>query len=156
MAPRVSSPPSATVHHQPLDNANTAPAWLRFAPKILLCGIGFWLSAAATAQEITAVSGNGTLSWTNGLVNGAYEVQWSSSLTTGGAWTNDWSQLRDIQGSQTVFSVSVPMFYRVKGISYPELTDSAECYARYSNALLNAAVALPEEISTRLRPVASN
>src|ERR1017187_6457577 len=48
------------------------------------------------------------------------------------------------------------MFYRVKGSAYPEVTDSAECYARYSNALLNAAVALPEEISTRLRPVASN
>jgi hypothetical protein len=48
------------------------------------------------------------------------------------------------------------MFYRVKGNSYPELTDSAECYARYSNALLNAAVALPEEISTRLRPVSTN
>jgi hypothetical protein len=36
------------------------------------------------------------------------------------------------------------------------VTDSAECYARYSNALLNAAVALPEEISTRLRPVTTN
>ena len=63
---------------------------------------------------------------------------------------------RGIQGTQSEFGVSVPMFYRIKGVSYPEATDSTECYARYSNALLNAAVALPEEISTRLRPVTTN
>lgn len=46
------------------------------------------------------------------------------------------------------------MVYRVKGVAYPEVTEITECYTRYSNALLNAAVALPGEISTRLRPVA--
>ena len=131
-------------------------ARLRFALIIILGGLGRLLSGSAAAQDITALSGNGTLSWTNGLTNGAYEVQWSPSLTDRGEWTNQWSQLRGIQGTQSEFSVSVPMFYRVKGVSYPELTDSAECYAHYSNALLNAAVALPEEISTRLRPVAPN
>src|ERR1035441_9064743 len=120
-----------------------------------ICGMGLLLSSVAGAQEIIALSGNGTLSWTNGLNNGTYEVQWSSSLT-GAAWTNDWSQLRGIQGTQSVFTVPVPMFYRIKGSSFPEVTDSAECYAWYSNALLNAAVALPEEISTRLRSVATN
>ena len=152
----VPSPQLATVHHQPLDNAGTRRARLRFALVIILWGMGLLLGGGAAAQDITALSGNGTLSWTNGLTNGAYEVQWSSSLTTGGAWTNDWSQLRGIQGTQSVFTVPVPMFYRVKGNAYPEVTDSAECYARYSNALLHAAVALPEEISTRLRPVATN
>jgi len=48
------------------------------------------------------------------------------------------------------------MFYRVKGNAYPEVTDPTECYARYSNALVNTAVALPEEISTQLRPIATN
>jgi hypothetical protein len=47
---------------------------------------------------------------------------------------------RGIQGTQSEFGVSVPMFYRIKGVSYPEATDSTECYARYSNALLNAAM----------------
>ena len=104
--------------------------------KVILWGMGLLLSGGLAAQEITAFSGNGTLSWANGLTNGVYEVQWSSSLAPGAAWTNDWSQLRDIQGTQSVFTVPVPMFYRVKGNAYPEVTDSAECYARYSNACL--------------------
>lgn len=117
------------------------------------CGLGF--VAGSQAQDITSFTGNGVLSWTNGLPDAVYEVQWSASLADGEvAWTNDWSQLRDIQGTQSVFSVSVPMFYRVKGTSYPETTDLNECYLRYSNALLNAAAALPEEVCTRLRPVA--
>ena len=102
-----------------------------------------------------AFPGNGTLSWTNGLINGAYEVQWSPSLT-GAVWTNSWSQQQSIQGTHSVFTVTVPMFYRIKGWAFPEVTDSAECYARYSNALLDAAVALPEEVTTQLRPVATN
>jgi hypothetical protein len=96
------------------------------------------------------------LSWTNGLSNGVYEVEWSATLADGGTWTNNWNQLRNIQGNQASFQVSVPMFYRVKGTAYPEVTDSVECYARYSNAVLNAAVALPDEISTRLRAVSTN
>ena len=125
-----------------------------FALPHILCSLVLCLTGHAAAQEITALSGNGTLSWTNGLVNGAYEVQWASSLTTG--WTNDWSQLQNLQGTQSVFSVSVPMFYQVKGTAYPEITDSHACYLRYSNALLDAAVALPAEICTRLRPVATS
>jgi hypothetical protein len=128
----------------------------RTTSAVMLCGVGLWLSVSAVAQEITALSHNGTLSWTNGLVNGTYEVQWTSLLVESGTWTNDWSQLQGIHGTQSVFSVSVPMFYRVKGVAYPEVTDSAECYMRYSNALLNSAVALPKEICTRLRPVATN
>ena len=122
----------------------------------MLCGLALCWFSRVPAQEITAWSGNGTLGWTNGLVNGAYDVQWSSSLAAGGTWTNDWSQLQNLQGTQSGFSVSVPMFYRVKGTAYPEIIDSTECYLRYSNALLDAAVALPQEISTRLRPVTTN
>ena len=87
----------------------------RFAPVAILWSLGILLNSGAAAQEITTLSGNGTLSWTNGLANGAYEVQWSSSLTDGGVWTNDWSQLRNIQGTQSELTVPVPMFYRVKG-----------------------------------------
>ena len=38
---------------------------LRFAPVLILWSIGLLLSGGAAAQEITALSGNGTLSWTN-------------------------------------------------------------------------------------------
>jgi hypothetical protein len=156
MITRVFHSRPATVRDQPPDNASARRARLRSSPVIILWSVGLLLSGVAAAQEITALSGNGTLSWTNGLTNGDYEVQWSSSLTAGVTWTSDWSQMRGIQGTQSVFTVPVPMFYRVKGSAYPEVTDSGECYARYSNALLNAAVALPEEVSTRLRPVATN
>ena len=156
MSTKVFQSRSATVRVQPPNRAGTRQARRRCFPGLLLWGAVLWLGAGAAAQEITAFSGNGTLSWTNGLTNGSYEVQWSPSLAAGGTWTNDWNQLRGLQGTQSVFTVSVPMFYRVKGHAYPEVTDSAECYARYSNALLNAAVALPEEISTQLRPVATN
>jgi len=122
----------------------------------MLCGLVYCLANHATAQDITALSSDGTLSWTNGLINGAYEVQWSPSLAAGGTWTNDWSRLQNLQGTQSVFSVSVPMLYRVKGTAYPETTDGNACYLRYSNALLDATVALPAEICTRLRPVATN
>jgi len=121
MITRVSHSRPATVRDQPPDNAGARRARLRSSPVIILWGVGLLLSGVAAAQEITALSGNGTLSWTNGLTNGAYEVQWSSSLTTGGAWTNDWSQLRGIQGTQSLFTIPVPMFYRVKGsASAPE------------------------------------
>ena len=95
--------------------------------QIIICGMGLLLGSGAGAQEIVAFSGNGTLSWTNGLANGTYEVQWASSMTNI-VWTNNWSQLQGIQGTQSVFSVPVPMFYRVKGNSYPEVTDINECY----------------------------
>jgi hypothetical protein len=61
----VPSPRLATVHHQPPDNAGTRRARLRFAPVLILWGVGLLLSGGAAAQEITALSGNGTLSWTN-------------------------------------------------------------------------------------------
>lgn len=141
---------------QDAGNAPLARAWHRFISAILIGGTGILGSGGAVAQEIIAMTSHGTLSWTNGLANGYYEVEWSSTLSPGGVWSNDWNSLRGIQGTQSVFTVTVPMFYRVKGISYPELTDRAECYARYSNALLNASVALSEEVSTRLRPVAAD
>ena len=124
--------------------------------KAVFGGLLMFLSLPAFAQEITAVIGNGVVSWTNGLTNGIYEVQWAPSLETGVVWRTDWIPLQSIQGTQAVFQASVPMFYRVKAASYPETIDSGECYTRYSNALLNAAVALPGEICTRLRPVLTN
>jgi hypothetical protein len=153
MTPRVSCTRAATVQYRPRANATAPRPRLCSVGVIILWGMGFLISSGgASAQEMTVFSRNGSLSWTNGLTNGVYEVQWSSSLTAGEPWTNDWSQLQGIQGTQSVFTVPVPMFYRVKGNAYPEVTDSAECYARYSNALKNAAVALPEEISTGCGP----
>ena len=130
--------------------ANRAGSWLLSVTLLVL-----FFVPGARAQDITAFSGHGLLSWTNGLSRGTYEVQWSSSLEPNAVWSSDWTTLRNLQGTQAVFTVPVPMFYRVQGTDYPEVTDPGECYARYSNALLNAAVTLPEEICTELRPVAT-
>ncbi|MEI7437748.1 MAG: hypothetical protein WCL16_13165, partial [bacterium] len=89
----------------------------------IICGTGLLLGSSTRAQDIIALSGNGVLSWTNGLINGAYEVQWAPSLTNGALWTNSWSQLQGIQGTQSVFTVPVPMFFRIKGSAFPEITD---------------------------------
>ncbi len=129
---------------------------MRVALSLWFTSLALLVGDKASAQDITAFSENGVLSWNNGLTNGVYEVEWSASLANGGTWTNDWSQLRNVQGTQSEFSVSVPMFFRVKGTAYPELVGDAACYTQYSNALLNAAVALPEEVCTRLRAVSPN
>jgi hypothetical protein len=47
--------------------SNTRRARPPFAPVIILWGVGLLLSCGGAAQDIPALSGNGTLSWTNGL-----------------------------------------------------------------------------------------
>ncbi len=150
-------PPTPATHvTQSIGHSNPRQSGLLPSRLSGLWGIWILLILNSGAQDIVALSRNGTLNWSNGLPNGSYEVEWSSSLVDGGTWRSDWSQLRGLQGTQPVLSVEVPMFFRVKGNSYPELTDRTECYLAYSNALLNAAVAMPDEISTRLRPVNTN
>ena len=40
----------------------------------------FLLGRGAMAQDITVFSGNGRLSWTNGLAEATYEVEWTPSI----------------------------------------------------------------------------
>lgn len=107
------------------------------------------------AQDIASYDRSGWLTWTNGLSNAVYEVEWSSSLDAP-AWTNSWSMLTGIQPTTALTTVSIPMFYRVKATPYPEITNRDECYLRYSNALLDAKNALPAEIFKGLTPISTN
>jgi hypothetical protein len=78
---------------------------------------GFLTPVLAKAQgeiTITSFDRNGVLSWTNSVSSiNTFTVEWAPSA--GGPWTNDWSSLRNIINTQSLYSVAVPMFYRVIG-----------------------------------------
>ncbi len=111
-------------------------------------------SGYAADVEIGSLS-DGVLTWSNTLYNAVYQVEWASSLLSGD-WTNTWAGQRNLASTNPTLQVSVPLFYRVSGISYPEETNSSECYNMYSNALLDAKDALPSEVSDRLLPITTN
>ncbi len=106
------------------------------------------------AQEIVEESG-GHLVWTNGLSNAVYQVEWASSLESND-WTATWDSLTGIQSDSEFISVAIPRFFRVSARQYNEIVDRTECYRLYSNALLNAKVARPDEVVHGLWPVSTN
>ena len=82
----------------------------------LCCSIAFlWLPAVGFSQSnviITGFSPNGLLTCSNVVQNSTCRVEWAPSLL--GPWTNSWAGLTNIAvGTNTRFSVPVPMFYRV-------------------------------------------
>lgn len=106
-----------------------------------------------SAQELRIESlTDGQLAWSNNQPNAVYEVEWRSSLTHGD-WTNALNSLSPITSTDAVIQVDVPQFFRVTATTYLEETNSDRCYQMYSNALLDAAVAMPEEICTDLLPL---
>lgn len=109
------------------------------------------LLSSAADLEITDFS-NGQICWSNTLPNAVYDVEWRASLTRGD-WSNRIDSLNNISSTDSVIRVDVPQFYRVTATTYTEATTSNECYQMYAEALLDAAVALPEEISTELLPL---
>ncbi len=62
---------------------------------------------------IESFPGNGELAWTNAVNTAAiYRVEWAAEA--GGPWYQTFQNIHTLDGhSQTVFSVDVPMFYRV-------------------------------------------
>ena len=78
--------------------------------------------AFAQGPVITSFQGNGTLTWTNGVTNVMYRVEWSPTLASG--WFRSWQSLTSME-SQTnrTTSASVPMFYRVVMVTNPVPTD---------------------------------
>jgi len=74
-----------------------------------VCPVG----AFAAPPVITSFHGNGELTWTNEVNTGAvYRVEWASAA--GGPWYQTFQQLRTIDAhTNSSFTVSVPMFYRV-------------------------------------------
>ena len=111
-------------------------------------------NAILHAQEIVEESG-GRLVWTNGLSHAVYQVEWASSLESND-WTATWDSLTGIQSDSEFISVAVPRFFRVSARQYNEIVDRTECYRLYSNALLNAKEARPDEVVHGLWPVSTN
>jgi hypothetical protein len=117
-------------------------------PCFLLCSA---LLSGATDLKIDSFS-DGQISWSNTVPNAVYQVEWRNALSRGG-WTNRTDSLVGIMSTNPVIHVEVPQFYRVTATSYPEETNSEACYQMYSNALLDAAIALSKEMSTDLLPL---
>jgi len=109
------------------------------------------LLSGAEELKIDSFSG-GQITWSNTVPNAVYQVEWRASLTRGD-WSNCIDSLGGITSTDTVIHVDVPQFYRVTATTYLEETNSALCYQMYSNALLDAAITLPDEISTDLLPL---
>lgn len=108
------------------------------------------------ADEIEIVNfQNGRLTWTNATTNAvsAYTVQWAPSLDEG-RWQAGWSNLDDIivSGAGAV-TAQVPMFYRVLGESWSDVTNESELRILYSNAVVNSASTTPEKVWGRLTPI---
>ena len=73
--------------------------------------------AAAQQPVITSFSQNGILACTNLQPGTVASVEWASSLA--GPWQTNWSGLDAVTvGPNGNIQVSVPMYYRVRGVAY--------------------------------------
>ncbi|MEI8078943.1 MAG: SUMF1/EgtB/PvdO family nonheme iron enzyme, partial [bacterium] len=78
--------------------------------------LGVTVAAQAAAPAITSFSGNGVLVCRNLAPGSVAAVEWASSPT--GPWTNNWAGLDAVTADANgKIQVSVPMFYRVRGIT---------------------------------------
>ncbi len=75
--------------------------------------------ASADSLTITGFQSNGYLTWTNGIdTNALYTVQWACRPS--GPWHISWRSLHNINAqTDTVFSVRVPLFYRIAKNVFP-------------------------------------
>jgi formylglycine-generating enzyme required for sulfatase activity len=93
--------------------------------KLGLSALSFGVSLAAFGQQpvITSFSQNGQLVCANLATGTVASVEWASSLS--GPWTN-WAGAAGLDAvtvnSNGTISVSVPMFYRVRGVAYTPTT----------------------------------
>ena len=110
---------------------------------------------ALRAQEIVVEQSGGRLTWNNALSNAVYQVEWSSSLDSND-WTSSWEALTGLRSDGETFTASIPRFFRVSARQYHEVVDRAGCYLLYSNALLDAKEASPDEVVHCLWPVSTN
>jgi len=73
-------------------------------------------STRAQNPVISSFSNNGVLVCTNLNSNSVAAVEWASSVA--GPWQSDWTSLSAIPvGSSRTVQVSVPMFYRARGVT---------------------------------------
>jgi hypothetical protein len=91
---------------------------LSTAMKLSLCALalGVNVGVQAHAPVITSFSGNGVLVCSNLAPGGVATVEWASSLS--GPWQTNWAGLDVVTvASNGMIQVSVPMFYRVRGVA---------------------------------------
>ena len=86
---------------------------------LLLVGLGLGaISTLGQAPIIGSLSQNGLLVCPNLQPGSTASVEWASSVL--GPWTNNWAGLGAVSAdSNGVLHVSVPMFYRVRGMGWP-------------------------------------
>ncbi len=75
----------------------------------------FEAAPETTGIEITSLTGNGRLTFTNApeyLSNGLFCVEWAPDL--GSAWRSNWNGLHNFAVADLTNTVEVPMFYRIK------------------------------------------
>jgi formylglycine-generating enzyme len=90
----------------------------------LVAGIGAWVGLSASLSlgqdvVISSIQGSGRLSWTNAVnTNGLCRVEWGSSVT--GPWHRTFQAIQSIDTlTNTAFTVTVPIFYRVAMATNP-------------------------------------
>ncbi|MDA0578764.1 MAG: hypothetical protein O3B24_11785, partial [Verrucomicrobia bacterium] len=72
-------------------------------------------AATSAPVEIVAFQHNGRLVAANLEAGSTATVEWASSLA--GPWTNTWESLGEVKvGADGLLDVSVPMFFRVRGV----------------------------------------
>jgi formylglycine-generating enzyme required for sulfatase activity len=78
---------------------------------------GLCVAAFGQAPVISSFSQNGLLVCSNLNPGSVASVEWASSVT--GPWTNNWAGLDAVTvDSNKLIQVSVPMFYRVRGVAW--------------------------------------
>ena len=83
---------------------------------LVALALGVWVAAFGQSPVISSFSQNGELVCTNLAAGSLATVEWASSVT--GPWTNTWAGLDAVVvDSNGTIQVSVPMFYRVRGVS---------------------------------------
>jgi len=99
-------------------NRNLSSKFPRISIGLCVLALAAGLTAQGAAPVITSFSGNGVLVCSNLAPGSVAAVEWASSVT--GPWTNTWAGLEAVTvDTNGLIQVSVPMFYRVRGIPAP-------------------------------------
>jgi hypothetical protein len=121
-------------------------------------GLALALSGGVRADEIT-ITGfqNGQLTWTNSNPNALwlYTVEWASSLNSSN-WQSTWTLPPMFFANGPTTTVEVPMFYRVKGFGFQEVTDTNVLNTMFANAVANAQHPTADKICRELTAITTN
>ena len=114
-----------------------------------------FLCSPAVFAEVDIVDAQpGTMTWTNDATNATsvFTVEWAADLTSG-VWRSDWQGLSDLATTDRVTTVAVPTYFRVRGYSFPLVTNIDDLTAMYIAAVRDASNTTPGKISKNLNPV---